>query len=126
IRRPDETIRCVVNSLKRFRPVAVKHGVADEWIGRVEKTLIDNLKSWGEWDDKSQFSTAEINGHVVENMRIEETYKGNYHLYANIDGKERKFVVSKNKDEFSLIKETGLANLTNNQLKAMVIKFFKI
>ena len=126
IRRPDETIRCVVNSLKRFRPVAVKHGVADEWIGRVEKTLIDNLKSWGEWDDKSQLSTAEINGYVVENMRIEETYKGNYHLYANIDGKERKFVVSKNKDEFSLIKETGLANLTNDQLKAMVIKYFKI
>ena len=59
-------------------------------------------------------------------MRIEETYKGNYHLYANIDGKERKFVVSKNKDEFSLIKETGLANLTNDQLKAMVIKYFKI
>ena len=57
---------------------------------------------------------------------MRRTYKGNYHLYANIDGKGRKFVVSKNMDEFSLIKETGLANLTNDQLKAMVIKYFMI
>ncbi|MBQ7422240.1 MAG: hypothetical protein IJV27_08880 [Prevotella sp.] len=38
-----------------------------------------------------------INGHSVANIRVEQTYKGNFHLLATIDGKERKFVVGKNK-----------------------------
>ncbi len=38
----------------------------------------------------TQKEVAELSG-IIENMRIEATYKGNYHLYAVIDGKERKF-----------------------------------
>lgn len=59
-------------------------------------------------------------------MRIETTYKGNYHLFADIDGKERKFVIGKNKTEFSLIEKTGLTNLSSGQLKTMVEKYFKL
>ena len=51
IRRPDAIIRDVVASLKRFRPVATKYGVAEEWTGRVEATIVGHLKSWGEWDE---------------------------------------------------------------------------
>ena len=68
----------------------------------------------------------DINGHAVENMRIEQTYKGNYHLYVDVDGKERKFAIGKNKEEFSLIEKTGLTNLTAEQLKAMAEKYFKL
>ena len=53
-------------------------------------------------------------------------YKGNYHLLANIDGVERKFVISKNKEEFASIEQIGLANLTSDQLKAMVAKSFNL
>ena len=55
---------------------------------------------------------------------MEQAYKGNYHLFADIDGKERKFVISKNKEEFALIEKTGVANLTSEQLLAMVEKHF--
>lgn len=65
-----------------------------------------------------------INGHLVSNIRIEQAYKGNFHLLANIDGKERKFVISKVKEEFSLIEKTGIANLSADQLWALVRKFF--
>lgn len=50
IRRPDAIIRDVVKALKQFRPVAAGYGVAEPWIGRVETTIANHLKSWGESD----------------------------------------------------------------------------
>ena len=51
IRRPDAIIRDVAASLKQFRSIATKYGVSDEWTGRVETTIIDHLKAWGEWKE---------------------------------------------------------------------------
>lgn len=126
IRRPDSIIRDVVVSLKTFRSVALKYGVTKEWIGRVETAIISHLTAWGEWEEEKQPSVLKINAHIVKDIHLEETYKGNYHLYADIDGNERKFVISRNKDEFSLIEKTGLSNITEEQLKAMVCKYFKL
>ena len=126
IRRPDAIIRDVVGALKQFRTIATKYGVTEQWIGRVEATIVDHLEIWGEWKKDANVSAMDINGHAVENMRIEQTYKGNYHLYVDVDGKERKFAIGKNKEEFSLIEKTGLTNLTAEQLKAMAEKYFKL
>ena len=108
IRRPDAIIRDVVVSLKQFRSIATKYGVSDEWTGRVETTIIGHLKAWGEWDE-SELPEFSMNGHSVSNIRMEQAYKGNYHLLAEIDGKERKFVIGKNKEEFALIEKTGIS-----------------
>ena len=126
IRRPDAIIRDVVNSLKQFRTIAVKYGVSVEWTGRVESTIINHLKAWGEWQEKINTPELVINGHSVSNIRIEQTYKGNFHLLATIDGKERKYVIGKNREAFSLIEKTGIANLTTEQLKAMAETCFKL
>ena len=126
IRRPDAIIRDVVASLKHFRVIATKYGVSEEWTGRVETTIINHLKSWGEWQEDIAKPELTINGHTVFNIRIEPAYKGNFHLLATIDGQERKFVIGKNKEEYALIEKTGIANLTDNQLKAMVEKYFKL
>ena len=126
IRRPDAIIRDVVASLKQFRTIATEYGVSESWIGRVESTIVEHLKVWGEWECEANDSVIEINGHTINNMRVEQTYKGNYHLLANIDGSERKFVISKNKEEFASIEQIGLANLTTDQLKAMVAKCFNL
>ena len=126
IRRPDAIIRDVVTSLKQFRTIANKYGVSEQWTGRVEATIIDHLKSWGMWEEASVPSEQIINGHTVSNIRIEQAYKGNFHLLATIDGQERKFVIGRNKEEFILIEKTGIANLSDEQLKAMVEKHFKL
>ena len=126
IRRPDAIIRDVVSSLRQFRTIATDNGVSESWIGRVESTIIDHLKAWGEWECETADVAIDINGHTISNMHIEQTYKGNYHLLANIDGTERKFVISKNKDEYASIEQVGLANLTTDNLKAMVAKYFNL
>ena len=124
IRRPDAIIHDVAESLKHFRTIATKHGVRAEWIGRVETTITGHLKSWGEWKGESDIAPLTINGHTLRNLRVEQTYKGNYHLLAEIDGKERKFVISKNKEDFALIESTGISNLTPTHLRSLAEKYF--
>ena len=125
IRRPDAIIRDIVKAIKQFRVVATKYGVAEQWIGRIETTIAEHLKSWGELEAIT-CSTGEfvINGHTVKNIRMEQAYKGNFHLLAEINGQERKFVIGKNKEEFSLIESIGIANLSSDQLKEMMEKYF--
>ena len=124
IRRPNAIIRNVAESLKQFRSIATKYEVSEQWLGRVEATIIDHLRAWGELNDETFTPELTIKGHSVKGVRMEQTYKGNYHLLAEIDGKERKFVIGKNKEEFALIERTGVANLSAEQLQAMTEKFF--
>ena len=126
IRRPDAIIRDVVASLKQFRTIATKYGVAEQWTGGVEATIINHLKAWGEWEETLDSSEQTINGHTISNIRIEQAYKGNFHLLATVDGRERKFVIGKNKEDFSLIEKTGIANLSYGQMKLMAEKYFKL
>jgi serine/threonine-protein kinase HipA len=48
IRRPDAIIRDVVASLNQFRAIATKFGVSEQWTSRVETTIINHLKAWGD------------------------------------------------------------------------------
>ena len=124
VRAPETIIRKVAAAVVQFRALATKHGVRAEWIGRVETTITGHLKSWGEWKGESDIAPLTINGHTLRNLRVEQTYKGNYHLLAEIDGKERKFVISKNKEDFALIESTGISNLTPTHLRSLAEKYF--
>ena len=126
IRRPDAVIRDVAASLKQFRAIAAKYGVSEQWTGRVETTIVNHLKAWGEWEEAPAPSEQAIHGHAVSDIRMEQAYKGNFHLIATIDGRERKFVIGKNKEDFPLIEKTGIAHLTDEQLMSMVGKYFKL
>lgn len=76
IRRPDAIIRDIVNAIKQFRVVATKYGVAEQWIGRVENTMVDHLKSWGELEEMApEICEFVINGHIIKNIRMEQAYK---------------------------------------------------
>lgn len=43
----------------------------------------------------------DINGKHYSNVSVEQKYKGNYHLLADINGKERKSIIGKNKPEYN-------------------------
>ena len=124
IQRPDAIIRDVADALKQFRPVAEKNGVSAGWIGRVESTILGHLRAWGESDEPMGIVSSEVNDHKISDIRIEQTYKGNYHLLANIDGAERKFVIGKNRREYAEIEKAGIANITSDQLLEMAKRLF--
>lgn len=124
IQRPDAILRDVADALKQFRPVAEKNGVSAGWIGRVESTILGHLRAWGESDEPMGIVASEVNDHKISDIRIEQTYKGNYHLLANIDGAERKFVIGKNRREYAEIEKAGIANITSDQLLEMAKRLF--
>ena len=123
IRRPAAIIRDVTNSLIQFRSIAQKYSVKEKWIGSIETCISTHLASWGEEAETDNFpSVITIDGKVISNIRIEQTYKGNYHLFATIDGAERKFVITKKREEYSIIQGTGIINLSAEQYKEIFSK----
>ena len=124
IRKADAIIREVVESLKQFRTVAMKYGVSDQWIGRVEATIGDHLKAWGEMGEETPFATETINGHTISDIHVEQQYKGNYCLRATIDGENRKYIIRKGTQEHDTLTSTGLANLTDEMKMNLIARYF--
>lgn len=123
IRRSEAIIRKVAKAILKFRSIAEKNGVRKKWISSIESCLIEHLEAWG----LNQFQrsyTLVVEGITFTNVRIELSYKGNYHLYASINGKERKIVIRNTKEEYFLIENAGIHNITEQQLEEMLKKYF--
>ena len=125
IRKADTIIADVVESLRSFRTLAEKNGVQERWISAVETTLQHNLEMWGFCPPRTFEPYTDANGRHVENLRIEQQYKGNYHLLARIDGTERKAVIRTKTVEHDEISRHGVPNLADEYLKRLVDKFLK-
>lgn len=126
IRRPDAIIRDVVGALMQFRSVATRNGVSEQWTGRVEATIVNHLKAWGEWkesEERFQASILAVDGHDVSDVRIEQQFKGNYLLQATIGGKKLRYIIRKKTPEHDLLAKTGLANVTDQMKKEFISRF---
>ena len=123
IRMPDNIIRKVASAVQKFRELAEKNGVRVEWIGRVETTIVNHLKSWGLWDGQSQASSLTVDGHHVTDFHLEQQFKGNYLLLAAIDGNGLKYIIRKGTPEHDLLTKTGLANVSNEMKKELIVRF---
>lgn len=124
IRKAETIIREVAESIHSFRSIAEKYHVKERWISAVETCLTTHLDSWGLSKSGIPSFAFEINGVSYENVHIEQAYKGNYHLYATVKGKERKIVIGPKKEEYSIISTIGITNLTEDQLRNMVEKYW--
>lgn len=123
IRKAESIIREVGKAVMVFRAIAEKNGVKEQWISAVENTLNKNLEYWGITQHKVGISYVDADGRKVENARIEQQYKGNYHLLATIDGKERKYVIRKKTVEHEEISRMGMAILPYEYLRELVSKY---
>ena len=107
---------------RRHREYVIQND--DRWISSIESAINAHLVSWGlEYKDNSSSSSFEIAGKRCTDVRIEQAYKGNFHLYASIDGRDCKFIIGKNKPEYATIQETGLSNLSESMLRDLVAKY---
>lgn len=123
IRKADAIIKEVASAILSFREYAEKCGVSRRWIGTVETCLNNHLALWGLNTCCYQMPSFKMNDKFFENVHVEQTYKGNYHLICEVQGKEHKYVIAKSKPEYALIEETGIMNLTVQQLRILVEKF---
>ena len=95
----------------------------DRWISSIESAINAHLVSWGLEDKNNSSSSFEIDGKSCTDVRIEQAYKGNFHLHASIDGRECKFVIGKNKPEYATIQGVGVSNLSEMMLRDLVAKY---
>ena len=123
IRKAESIIGEVGKAVLEFREIAERNGVEEKWISAIEGTLNGNLASWGLVNSKPENISFWADGHKIENARIEQQYKGNFHLLATIDGKERKYVIRKKTAEHEEISRTGMTKLPNGYLKELILKF---
>ena len=123
IRKAESIVSEVGKAILEFRAIAERNGVKEQWISAVETTLNGHLASWGLANAKTENNCFEANGHRIENARIEQQYKGNYHLLATIDGKERKFVIRKKTSKHEEISRFGTSNLPDGYLKELVLRY---
>ena len=123
IRRAESIVGEVGKAIFEFRALAEQNGVKEQWISAVENTLNGNLESWGLTNAKASSSYVDTEGRRVESARLEQQYKGNYHLLATIDGKERKYVIRKKTAEHDEISRMGITNLPERYLRELVLKF---
>ena len=70
IRAPKSIIRKVAKAVSSFSSFAEKNGVKEEWTGRVESTIINHLKAWGEWQEEINSPELVINGHHCCPLKI--------------------------------------------------------
>ncbi len=122
IRKADTIINEVAEAISHFRQYAEVCNVSQQWIGAIETTLKSHLADWGLSGQRKNISFC-IDGTLFENVRVERTYKGNYHLLCNTNNKERKFVITNKKDEHELIDKVGVENLTKEQLILLIKKY---
>lgn len=122
IRKAEVIIEKVAVAIKQFRSFADRYHAKDRWIGAIEQTLEANLEAWGMSGAGKDVSFS-LDGRKLSDVRVEQTYKGNFHLLANIDGRECKFIIAKNKEEYSFIESTGVLNLSEEYLVMLVEKY---
>lgn len=122
IKKAETIINEVAEAISHFRQYAEECEVSQQWISAVETTLKSHLADWGLSEQRKNISFS-IDDTLFENVRVERTYKGNYHLLCEVNGKERKFVITNKKDEHVLIDKVGVDNLTKEQLILLTKNF---
>ena len=123
IRRPEAVIRKVIEAISSFRSLAQKNGVQEQWIGRIEHCINEHLSAWGAAARRMPLSFTTLNGHIIDDAHIEQAYKGNFHLIATIDGKPYKYIIRIGTKEHEFLIQTGLNQVTDEQIKDLVEKF---
>ena len=125
IRKAENIILEVADAIRDFRPLALKHGTKERWISAIEYTLRKNLEERGLTPSLMTENNTDELGRLVENVRIEQLFKGNYRLTATIDGKERKYVIRKKTIEYEEISRAGITNLSQEYLHRLVVRFLE-
>lgn len=120
IRRAVRIIEEVASAISRFRSFAEECGVRERWINSVEQCLNEHLREWELSPDAQNSISFKIGDTFYQNVRVEQAYKGNYHLLCSANGVQQKFVISKSKTEYAVIEHIGCDHLTQEQLRSLV------
>lgn len=125
IARPKAIIKDVYDALCKFRTIAQSNHIPPEFIGIIETAIADNAIQWGLREAAQPYSPIidPISGQHLENLHLEITYKGNYHLLANIGDRELKYVIRRGTDDHLHISLLGISGVSAELLQELATKY---
>ena len=124
VRGAQKIIQQVAEAISSFPLYATRNAVSQEWIARVNTCLSAHLEEWGLGNIRtSQIMDTQINDMQVENIHLEQAYKGNIHLCATIEGKQRKYIFRPTAAEYSKMLSYNLSDVPRSLLIEWVKKY---
>ena len=114
IKNPAKYIEKVKEALKDFRSLASANGVAPLFIGIIESRLREL--------SPDIFTPAIVTSDLI---RFEMTDSGNIHLYAAVDGQERRRVFTKKNEQYEAVLEAMKKTLSIKEQKEFLDKYFR-
>ena len=79
----------------------------------------DALMGW----KKNRISEYEQDGMIVKNLRFEPTEKGNVHLYAEIGGRNHKYIFRDDSKEAARLLSTEQGSSSEEYLKELAVQY---
>ena len=123
IRGVQSIIADVAKAVLAFRSIATHYGVKEEWIGRIEQCLNKHLSAWGLTEIATPIIYVDSHNRRIVDARIEQAYRGNYHLLATIDSISRKYVIREKTPLHEEIASLGISNIPQEQLKEWIEQY---
>lgn len=114
IQKPESIIHDVAKAIATFRELAVQYKVKKEWANRIDSVLSERLVEWGilhSTQSVQQYSFVHAK-YKIDNAKIEQAYRGNYHLLATINERELKYIIRKGTEEYEQINNKGIKNIS--------------
>ena len=114
IKNPSKYIDRVKDALKDFRSLASANGVASLFIDIIESRLREL--------SPDVFAPAIVTSDLI---RFEMTDSGNIHLYAAVDGQERRRVFTKKNEQYEAVLGAMKKTLSIKEQKEFLDKYFR-
>lgn len=127
IARPKAIVKEVYDALTGFRTLAEENHVPAAFIGIIETTITDNAVRWGLREPVHE--NLEIlnpdTSQGLANVRLESTYKGNYHLLASHGSRELKYIIRKGTEDHLRISLVGISGISAEMLNELAKKYLE-
>lgn len=124
---PVKIVSQVAEAVTKFRELCAENGIFGFWVDFIEEELArlapedskDALMGW----KNNRITEYEQDGMTIRNLRFEPTEKGNVHLYAEIDGRNLKYIFREDSKEAARLLSTEQGSSSEEFLKELAVQY---
>ncbi len=113
IKNANAMINRVANAIKDFNRYATEYGIAQPWRSIIQKTLNENLTTFGYLDkeDATDSSFSDTLGRNIDNLSLSVNSKGHIEVSALINSRRQRKFIRPNMEIYSDLMKQDIFNL---------------
>ncbi|MDE6532553.1 MAG: HipA domain-containing protein, partial [Muribaculaceae bacterium] len=128
IKNANAMINRVADAIKDFNRYATKYGIIQPWHSIIQKTLIENLITFGYLDKKNDANSSfsDTFGRTIDNLSISVNSKGHIEVSALINGKRHRKFIRPNMEIYPDLMKQDIFNLPIQEKIRLVETLFPL